>query len=231
MKVLREYITTLISEMAMMNASRQRDVALFVKSSGSSHSFFLYKPNFFLDKMKFEEWRREYGKSFNAEEFIEESLFPSIYMGDKPAGPIAGLIAEDLGVVCEVQFSRAEPGTNAGPMMYEIAMGMLGWCTADREKVSEAASSVWKKFYDREDVIKKKLPLALRTHDDKQWLDYAYKLKRGTEQNTNVMKSYHKAAVEGYSKMTSSTSSTLSPREIEDILSRLLLQKYNLDPQ
>lgn len=229
MTALRELIASLIAEMAMMQASKQRDVALLVRQSGPSVYLFLYKPNFFTDKAKFEEWRREYGTSFDAEEFLEESLFPSIYTGDKPKGPIAGMILEDLGEVWEVQFSRAEPGTGAGPMLYEIAMGMVGWCASDREKVSAEASSVWKKFYDRDDVTKKKLPSSMRTHTREPWLDFAYKLKKGVGQNFGVMRSYHNAAVEGYSSMTSSTKSTMSKREIEDTLVRLMLQKYNLD--
>lgn len=229
MSALRELIASLIAEMAMMQASAQRDAALLVKQRGSSVYFFLYKPNFFTDKAKFAEWRREYGTSFDAEEFLEESLFPSVYTGDKPKGPIAGLIAEDHDGVWEVQFSRAEPGTGAGPMMYEIAMGLLGWCTADREKVSSEASSVWKKFYDRDDVAKKKLPLAMRKNGSEPWLDFAYKLKKGVGQNFGVMRSYHRAAVEGYSSMASTTKSTMEPREIEDTLVRLMLQKYNLD--
>ena len=229
MKLIKEYIKQIvISEMAMMKAIDQRKTALMIKKEANTIALYLYRPNFFyqIDDITQQKRNLEYEGDI---EFLKKSIFPDamiIKPGDeKFVGSIAGLIAVKLtDSIYEVQFSRAETGTGAGPMMYEIAMSLCGELTADRESITNEASNVWKKFYERTDITHKKLPKEFHVSNSSPWLNYSYKLKKGVGQDLNVLRAVHNMACETYSAQTG-----LTKNDIEDILYQLLLTRYNLD--
>ena len=229
--IIKNYIKQLVlNEMAMMKAIDQRKTALMIYKTDKEFYLFLYRPNFFYELDQYTKQLKDFNK-ISPERFLINSLYPDamIYQKDaeKFVGPIAGLIAAELTTsIYEVQFSRAEPGTGAGPMMYEIAMSIAGNLTADRESVTNEASNVWKKFYERTDIIHKPLPKKLQTWKDntQPWLDCSFKLSKGVGQDIKILQSVHNMAIDSYSQITG-----LSKQEIEDLLKRVLLTRYNLD--
>lgn len=212
----------------MMQASSQRRTALYVGQASDSLNLLLYRPNFFYDIESFEQQRIDLGSKFDCRQFIRSSLNPDIvtYERGKPnfVGVIASLIAQNRDDFWEMQFVRAEPGSNSGPMMYETAMQTVGWLSPDLENVSGAASSVWKKFYDRKDVVHKSVPKGWQSDhgDDQPWLQCQYRLK-SPKQDTTILRSVHRMAVEGFSSRSRKTKNPLSVGEIEDVLKTITL--------
>ena len=217
----------------MMNASSQRKTALFVKKTSEDLTLYLYRPNFFYNGIEaYDAARLEYTNEFDSDWYLVNSLHPEAmtYDPDNPhVGSIAGLIASRIGDVWEVRFSRANHGTGAGPMLYEIAMQEVGWLTPDRESVTGEAENVWKKFYSRNDVVHRKLSKGVKSYpDDRPWMDCQYKLKKGSGQDVTVLRSVHKMAVEAYSKWTRKSKNPMSVSDIENTLERVLLTRFNL---
>ena len=80
----------------------------------------------------------------------------------------------------EVTMSAAESGF--GPLLYQAAMSIKGpnFIMADRTMVSDAALNIWKKFFNREDVVKEPLQKNCKyslIDEDSKALNFKFTLK------------------------------------------------------
>lgn len=233
----QDVLCELIREMAMAQASGMRRTALLKRVTGTDLILYLYNPNFFYNRDDFIRYRdTEYSRDYSPQNYITRSLFPDIIQYERgqriqPKGALAGLIANNQGEAWEVEYSKAEPETKAGPMMYEIAMGTVGWIMCDRNHVSKEAENVWKKFYNRSDVVhedlSKKIERYYESARGRPWKNCRFSLK-GPGQDTKILESVHKMAVEGFASMASRRES-LSPKDVEDMIINSMYKHYVLE--
>lgn len=147
MTVLRKFIKQCITE-AATSAQQASGMALYVATDGPDIQLIMYDPKAILDRAMLA---------------IKDDTFDESMFMDGMELAVRGLViirepSDPCNGAYEVANSVASKGF--GPLMYDIAMSVAPNNTimSDRNKVSGAATNVWKHYYDnRGDVEKKQL--------------------------------------------------------------------------